>query len=130
MDDVYPTYEEAHKHANRLNAKEEGCITMENEKSTENQILSGKCQNYKSEWTDNFICPGELTVQITLSEYRDLVQESATTRQKISEANDKRMEYYHEVERLKKENAELKEKIVQLAGGKTTQDASEEDEDE
>lgn len=103
---------------------------MENEKSTENQILSGKCQNYKSEWTDNFICPGELTVQITLSEYRDLVQESATTRQKISEANDKRMEYYHEVERLKKENAELKEKIVQLAGGKTTQDAPEEDEDE
>ena len=24
VDDVYPTYEEAHKHANRLNAKEEG----------------------------------------------------------------------------------------------------------
>lgn len=103
---------------------------MENEKSTENQILSGKCQGYKPEWTDNFICPGELTVQITLSEYRDLVQESATTRQKISEANDKRAEYYHEVERLKKENAELKEKIVQLAGGKMPQDAPEEDEDE
>lgn len=100
---------------------------MENEKTTENQVLSGKYQPYKSEWTDNFVCPGELTVQITLSEYRDLVQESAKTHWKISEANEKKLEYYHAVERLKKENAELKEKIVQLAGDKTTQDASEED---
>lgn len=100
---------------------------MENEKSTENQVLSGKIGGYNPEY-NNFVCPGELTVQITLSEYRDLVQESAKTHWKIREADEKKLEYYHAVERLKKENAALKEKIVQLAGDKTTQDASEEDE--
>ena len=38
-----------------------------------------------------------------------------------------RIEKWREADQLKKENAELKEKIVQLAGDKTTQDASEED---
>ena len=102
---------------------------MENEKSTENQVLSGKIGGYNPDY-NNFVCPGELTVQITLSEYRDLVEYRATAKHKIDEANSARWEASQEVDQLKKENAELKEKIVQLAGGKTTQDAPEEDEDE
>ena len=101
---------------------------MENEKSTENQVLSGKCQSYKPEWIDNFVCPGELTVQITLNEYRKLIEENATAQHRIDKADMERIEKRREADQLKKENAELKEKIVQLAGDKTTQDAPEEDE--
>lgn len=99
---------------------------MENEKSTENQVLSGKIGGYNPEY-NNFVCPGELTVQITLNEYRKLIEENATAQHRIDKADMERIEKRREVDQLKKENAELKEKIIQIAG-KTTQDAPEEDE--
>ena len=101
---------------------------MENEKSTENQVLSGKIGGYNPDY-NNFVCPGELTVQITLNEYRKLIEENATAQHRIDKADMERIEKRREADQLKKENAELKDKIIQLAGGKTTQDAPEEDED-
>ena len=99
---------------------------MENEKSTENQVLSGKIGGYNPEY-NNFVCPGELTVQITLNEYRKLIEENATAQHRIDKADMERIEKRREADQLKKENAELKDKIIQIAG-KTTQDAPEEDE--
>lgn len=101
---------------------------MENEKSTENQVLSGKIGGYNPDY-NNFVCPGEPTVQITLNEYRKLIEENATAQHRIDKADMERIEKRREADQLKKENAELKDKIIQLAGGKTTQDAPEEDED-
>ena len=101
---------------------------MENEKSTENQVLSGKIGGDNPDY-NNFVCPGELTVQITLNEYRKLIEENATAQHRIDKADMERIEKRREADQLKKENAELKDKIIQLAGGKTTQDAPEEDED-
>lgn len=101
---------------------------MENEKSTENQVLSGKIGGYNPDY-NNFVCPGELTVQITLNEYRKLIEENATAQHRIDKADMERIEKRREADQLKKENAELKDKIIQLAGGKTTQDAPEKDED-
>ena len=93
---------------------------MEHEKSTENQILSGKLGKYEysDKKYDNFVCPGEITVQITLDEYRRLVMADAMTKQKISEAEHKWYAAERERDALKKENAELKEKVVRLAGSK------------
>ena len=68
-------------------------------------------------------------MQITLNEYRKLIEENATAQHRIDKADMERIEKRREADQLKKENAELKDKIIQLAGGKTTQDAPEEDED-
>lgn len=97
---------------------------MEHEKSTENQILSGKLgkYDYSDKKYDNFVCPGEITVQITLDEYRRLVMSDAMTKQKISEAESKWYDVMRERDTLKKENAELKAKVIQLAGGKVDED--------
>ena len=58
---------------------------MENEKSTENQILTGKMDRYSETSFDNFICPGEITVTITLNEYRRLVADKAISKSEIAE---------------------------------------------
>ena len=90
---------------------------MENEKSTENQILSGKMDRYDNDRFDSFVCPGELTVTITLNEYRRLVSDNALSKSKIAEKEKERCNVSQEVALLKAENTALKEKIVTLAGG-------------
>ena len=57
-----------------------------------------------SENTDNFKEEKELTVEITLAEYRDLIKNNAESNYKIKEAE-------NESNALKKENAELKKKV-------------------
>ena len=90
---------------------------MENEKSTENQILTGKMDRYSETSFDNFICPGEITVTITLNEYRRLVTDKAISKSEIAEKENERWRVSQEVALLKEENTALKEKIVNLAGG-------------
>ena len=98
---------------------------MENEKSTENQILTGKIDRYDSRAVDNFVCPGEITVQITLNEYRRLVTDKAISNSKIEEKEKEYWKARQEADQLKEENAALKEKIINLAGGKTENTAEE-----
>ena len=57
-----------------------------------------------SDNTDNFKEEKELTVEITLAEYRDLIKNNAESNYKIKEAKD-------EADTLKRENAELKKKV-------------------
>lgn len=57
-----------------------------------------------SDNTDNFKEEKELTVEITLAEYRDLIKNNTESNYKIKEAKD-------EADTLKRENAELKKKV-------------------
>lgn len=57
--------------------------------------------------TDNFMEQNELTVVITLAEYRQLISDNATYKYKLDEAND-------EKRNKENENSKLKEKIKEL----------------
>ena len=56
---------------------------------------------------DNFVEPNEITVTITLSEYRDLVERNATSEARIKDANEDK--YTRD-----NENSKLKEKVKEL----------------
>ena len=76
---------------------------------------------------NDFIASQELTVTITLSEYRNLVKEYATKQSDIKKAEDDRYKRNTENEELKKKNEELKAENYEL---KTTVDKLKEENDE
>lgn len=86
---------------------------------TNNVVLEKKMDCYNSNNLDNFTAPHELTVTITLHEYRKLVEEVATKKQDISKANQDKYERDTENRKLKEEIAKLKEEIYNLRS-KTT----------
>ena len=61
---------------------------------------------------NDFVLDNEITVTITLNEYRKLVENNATSTARIDEANNEKWKYYRENEELKKQVAELKDRIV------------------
>lgn len=61
---------------------------------------------------NDFVLDNEITVTITLNEYRELVENNATSKARIDEANNEKWKYYRENEELKKQVAELKDRIV------------------
>lgn len=63
---------------------------------------------------DNFVANQELTITITLNEYRKLIETSATKDTKIEEARSSRWKAERERDEAKKEIAELKNKIYEL----------------
>ena len=63
----------------------------------------------------NFAIAQELTVNITLSEYRKLVQEVATKDHDVSEARSARWKAEEEVKELKEEVAELNRSLANAA---------------
>ena len=69
-------------------------------------ILNKKLDNYYSENND-FVASGEITVEITLAEYRDLVKSKARMDYELEKARNERYE-------LDKKNAELKKEIKML----------------
>lgn len=80
-------------------------------------------ENY-SDTTNNYVIENELTVRITLSEYRELVKEVATKSSDIDKANADRYErerkmalLQSENDALKAENYELKKRIEELSEG-------------
>lgn len=85
---------------------------MENT-TTMNTVLEEKMDAY-SKNLDNFTAPQELTVTITLNEYRNLVSANATAQADIKKANDDKFERNCENGRLNKEVAALKAKIYEL----------------
>ena len=61
---------------------------------------------------NDFVLDNEITVTITLNEYLELVENNATSKARIDEANNEKWKYYRENEELKKQVAELKDRIV------------------
>ena len=83
------------------------------ENVTLKDVVLDKKMDYSFERKD-FLASGELTVTITLGEYRRLVEDCATAKQRIDKANDDRYERNKENEALKRENAELKAELYEL----------------
>lgn len=79
-----------------------------------NAVLEQKLDNAKYSGLENFTAPHELTVTITLNEYRDLVSKVATTQSRIDEANKNKWERDTENKKLREEVAELKAKLYEL----------------
>ena len=78
----------------------------------ENTILEKKMDTYGNNNKD-FVAPGELTVTITLDEYRDLVSSDATRKSQIDEANADKYERNQKIEKLTKEVEELKAELYE-----------------
>lgn len=76
-------------------------------------IFDKKSDGYKFE-EDNYVATQELTVTITLNEYRKLVEANATSQERIKKADDDKYSRNAENESLKKENAELKAELYEL----------------
>ena len=76
-------------------------------------ILDKKMDGYSFEKKD-FVASGEITVTITLGEYRKLIADNATAQQRIDKADEDKYSRNAENEALKKENAELKAELYEL----------------
>lgn len=64
------------------------------------QVYGKKVESYHDS-TDNYIAKDEVTVTITLSEYRKLVQEVATKKHDIDRANSETYEAKRQLEKFK-----------------------------
>jgi hypothetical protein len=64
------------------------------------QVYGKKVESYYDS-TDNYIAENEVTVTITLSEYRKLVQEVATKKHDIDRANSETYEAKRQLEKFK-----------------------------
>lgn len=76
-------------------------------------LLDKKIDSYSFDRND-YLASGELTVTITLSEYRKLVKDCATAQTRIDQAEDDRYKRNAENEALKKENSELKAELYEM----------------
>ena len=80
----------------------------------EESLLKRKIDNYSySSDLKDFQAENELTVEITLNEYRELIKEKSIADYKIKEAEKDRYTRNSENEKLKKENKELEMKLFE-----------------
>ena len=89
--------------------------------SEEVQVLSKTMAKWDSP-EDNFVATGEITVTITLSEYRNLIKEKATKDAEIQELRSSKYSANEQIKAAKEEIAELKEQIVRLKSLYPTQE--------
>lgn len=78
----------------------------------EESLLKRKIDSYSSELKD-FQAENELTVEITLNEYRKLIEEKATADYRIKKAEENKYTREDENKRLKKENKELEKQLFE-----------------
>ena len=76
-------------------------------------ILDKKMDTYNFN-KENFLASGELTVTITLGEYRDLVEKCATAQKRIDDANEDKYKRNSENDALRAENERLKSELYEL----------------
>lgn len=88
-------------------------------------ILDKKIDRYNFESND-FLASGELTVTITLSEYRKLVKDVATAQARIDKAEADRYDRNRENERLTEENNKLKAELYEMQKASEVIDKDEE----
>ena len=86
---------------------------MDNNDRLMSNILKKKTGNYDTNYK-NFIAPAEITVTITLEEYRALVANDATRKQAIYKANEDKYARETEIKAVKEENARLKSENYDL----------------
>lgn len=89
--------------------------------SEETQVLAKKMSKWDSP-EDNFVATGEITVTITLSEYRNLIKEKATKGMEIQESRNSEYAANEQLKAAKAEITELKEQIVRLKSLYPTQE--------
>lgn len=89
---------------------------MENTNIT-NTVLDKKIDSYSYD-EKNFIAPHEITVTITLREYRKLVEEVAKKQVDIDKANSDMYTRNQENERLKQEISELQVELYKIQKSK------------
>lgn len=78
------------------------------------KIFESKIEYRHSESRDNFAINNELTVLITLDEYRTLIKEVATKKHDIKKADHVIYELRRENENLKEENEKMKNILYDL----------------
>ena len=91
------------------------------DESMDKKIFEFKKGTYDNANKDNFVAPAELTVTITLNEYRDLVSTAANTKAKVDEANKDKYKREDEIKKLNEkivelttENTELKSQLYEI----------------
>lgn len=82
-----------------------------------NVILKEKMDSYSFS-KENLVAPSEITVTITLSEYRELVRKSAIMDNAIDKIRLEKFEAEKIAETLKKENAALKMELYEKSKDK------------
>jgi cell division protein FtsB len=102
---------------------------MENEKTyvldkVIDALIEKKIDNFCSESKD-FVIPHELTVTITLKEYRDLVASKASYNNEVSEITLEKRKLEKELETYKTENDMLTKKIMRMENDTTAKEDSE-----
>lgn len=88
-----------------------------------NKILEEKLNSYPSSQINNFVVSQELTVTITLREYRELIENKASADKRIHEEYTKRIE-------TERENKELRKRIEKLSTKLLEDDNTEEQQNE
>ena len=86
---------------------------MEGSVNVTSAVLDKKMENYRFE-DKNFVAESEITVTITLAEYRELIERNARSSYEIDKANKDKYERENENKRLKEEVESLREKIYVL----------------
>lgn len=79
-----------------------------------NKVLEQKFESYRGSDIKDFVAPSELTVTITLSEYRELVSKVATRDEAISAAEHDRYEREQKITDLQAEVDALKAELYEL----------------
>ena len=98
---------------------------MDNNTVIKDVLLDKKLDRYGFENND-FLAAGELTVTITLGEYRKLVKDVATAQARIDKAEADRYDRNRENERLTEENNRLKAELYEMQKASEVIDKSEE----
>lgn len=80
---------------------------MEGNEKVVNALVSKKIETYRDNQND-FVIPSEITVTITLAEYRMLVSHDATRQLAIDAAEKDKYTRENEIKAVKEENARLK----------------------
>ena len=88
-------------------------------------LLDKKLDRYGFDNND-FLAAGELTVTVTLSEYRKLVKDVATAQARIDKAEADRYDRNRENERLTEENNRLKAELYEMQKASEVSDKDEE----
>lgn len=93
-----------------------GEVIMSETIKTSEHYYTKNFGNYGSS-DNNFVANQEITLTITLNEYRNLVEADAKTRNSIDKANSEKYKAQSENEKLKKEICELKDRLYDLQNG-------------
>lgn len=77
------------------------------------EIFNKKVDQYSYD-DDNYVAPSEITLTITLNEYRKLVSDTATASQRIKAAEKNKYENEKRITELFDENNKLKAELYEL----------------